>query len=120
MKTLITAAMLLALTVPAQASKFRESDRKWLPTIDKWLDMYWPCMKGHEDEAFRDNACKIMYAAQKKLIANGYCVMRTAVLAAPAKTGSIATKLIFRRLNICCPLNKVDSWWMVPMRRATA
>ena len=90
MKTLIAAAMLLALTTPAHASEFRESDRKWLPTVNEWADMYWPCMKGQGDEdeayeAFRDKACKIMHADQKKLIAHGYCVYANGGIGRPSK-----------------------------------
>ena len=40
MKTLIAAAMLLALTVPTHASEFRNSDRKWIKTADKYGELY--------------------------------------------------------------------------------
>ena len=44
MKTLIAASLLLALTVPAQASKFRASDRKSLPVMDTYRDLAGECI----------------------------------------------------------------------------
>ena len=60
-KTLIAAALLLALIVPAHASKFRESDRKWLPTVDKFVREAYGCLRGwDEDEPRKEAACKTM------------------------------------------------------------
>ena len=48
MKTLIAAAMLLALIVPAHASKFRASDRKWLPIIATYQVFRWRMSCRHQ------------------------------------------------------------------------
>lgn len=91
MKTLVAASLLLALVVPAHASRFRESDRKWLPTVNEWAEMAWPCMKGQGDEdnetyeVFRAKACKIMRADQDRLIANGYCVFANGGIGRPGR-----------------------------------
>ena len=55
MKTLVAASLLLALIVPAHASEFRESDRKWLPVMDEWAHTYDPCLK-REWERRREEA----------------------------------------------------------------
>jgi hypothetical protein len=86
MKTLIAASLLLALVIPAHASKFRESDRKWLPVMDIWLDNYTPCMKGQElDEKVRQPACNAMQKAERKLLAHGYCVYANGGVGRPSK-----------------------------------
>lgn len=88
MKTLIAVSLLLVLVAPAHASKFRESDRKWLSTADEWASAYPPCFNGpgdDEDKAHRDAYCKILNAAQKKLIAHGYCVYANGGVGRPSR-----------------------------------
>jgi hypothetical protein len=77
MKTLITAAALLVLILPAQASKFRASDRKWLPVMEKYSDLADRCHSASSDD---DPVCVAEEKQAKKLEAAGYCLYaRTAV-----------------------------------------
>ena len=65
MKSLIAAAMLLALTFPAHAAK---ADPKDFSLIDKWRDNFWVCRNTVEDKA-----CAEEKRLQKKLNAKWYC-----------------------------------------------
>jgi hypothetical protein len=88
MKTIITAAALIALAIPAHASEFRESDRKWQSTADKWVDAWDPCHKWSGEEETRaqhEKACRTLKTTEKKLIANGYCVFANGGVGRPSR-----------------------------------
>ena len=60
MKSLIAAALLLALIVPAHASKFRESDRKTCHEYE-FGDAAASCLRGnYDDEENHAKVCKKM------------------------------------------------------------
>jgi hypothetical protein len=93
MKTLITAAMLLALTSPAFAAKARQQD---LPDIRDWQDMDWVCNRGMlpEDEPGQDleelhparhKVCAMAAKLEKRLTAMGYCTYGKGGVGRPGK-----------------------------------
>lgn len=101
MKRFVIAVALLALTVPVQASEFRKSDRKWLPTIDKFAEVFEPCFhapedeQGNTDKVKQQKYCKTAQALQKKLEANGYCVRGHVIVGRPSKDGKHCYEIHF-------------------------
>jgi hypothetical protein len=82
MKTLIAAALLLALTVPAHATRFRESDRKWLPVIEMYQDRAGACHSASDED---DTACIAAEKLTKKLETAGYCLYARDAVGRPSK-----------------------------------
>jgi hypothetical protein len=86
MKTLIAAALLLALTSSAHASKLRESDRKWVPTVNIFVREAYGCLRGwDEDEPRKEAACKTMDKLMDKLYDHGYCYQGMGGIGRPSK-----------------------------------
>jgi hypothetical protein len=85
-KILITTSLLLALLVPAHASKFRESDRKNLPLIDQFGDAASSCLRGnYDDEEGHAKVCKTMDKLMDKIYARGYCYQGMGGVGRPGK-----------------------------------
>ena len=92
MKTFIAGSLLLALTtVSVQASEFRNSDRKWVKTVDEYGKLFGKCFYGTVDMQEDDNGvpqapvCKAMDRLGKRLQANGYCLVGRAIVGRPGK-----------------------------------
>lgn len=85
MKTLIAASLLLTLasnSLPAHASKFRASDRKWLPTMDRYQDLADRCHNEPEETA---PSCVAAEKQAKKLEAAGYCLYARNAVGRPSR-----------------------------------
>ena len=93
MKSLIAAALLLALVSPAHAAKANPKD---FPLVSDWRSMSWVCSRGplFEDEPGQDmeelhpartKVCAMADKLEQKLIAKGYCTMGRAGLGRPSK-----------------------------------
>lgn len=85
MKTLIAASLLLALIVPAHASKFRESDRKNLPLMDKLGDAASFCLRDNYDDERHGKVCEEMQRLIAKLYRRGYCYIAYGAVGRPGK-----------------------------------
>ena len=86
MKSLITVATLLALIVPAHASKFRESDRKWAPVVNSFVDTAYACLRGYDvDDPRKEAACKKMDKLIDKFYDHGYCYQGMGGIGRPSK-----------------------------------
>jgi hypothetical protein len=85
-KTAIIAAALLALTVPAHASKFRESDRRNMPLIMKLASVGWACARGnYDDEEGHEKLCKEESRLIDKLYHRGYCYIAYGAVGRPGR-----------------------------------
>jgi len=118
MRTSVVGLILFAFTAPVQASEFRSSDRRWVKTVDEYGELFGKCFFGTPDMQEDGNGvpqapvCKAMDKLEKKLQANGYCLVGRAIVGRPSKDRKHCYTIDWPALTVPAHAAPAQKWFM--------